>query len=146
MSTHKPDIKEILRQSGNSITKPRLLIFDLLVGQEPMTMYQLYDKTKNQLDRASIYRIVDLFEKLGVIQRISSGWGYKIELSDKFAEHHHHLTCLSCHRVTPIAGEEMEAFVTSLSKQHSFRAIGHQVEIQGYCNDCEATASSSVRV
>jgi Fur family ferric uptake transcriptional regulator len=136
MLTRKDNLKEILREQGYSITAQRLLVFDLLVDREPMTMYELYDRAGNNLDRASTYRIIDLFEKLGVVQRINIGWKYKVELSDKFAEHHHHLTCLKCHKVIPISGGEMEAFISSLAKKHAFQSIGHQVEIQGYCDRC----------
>jgi len=136
MSSKNYDLKEVLREHGYSITDQRLLIFDLLVGQEPMTMYELYDRAQSKLDRASTYRIIDLFEKLGIVQRVSIGWKYKIELSDKFAEHHHHLTCLSCQKVIPIAGDEMESFINGLAKKHTFQAVAHQVEIQGYCDEC----------
>lgn len=136
MSSKKDTLKELLREHGYSITAQRLLVFDLLVGQEPMTMYELYGHAHNKLDKASVYRIIDLFEKLGIVQRVTIGWKYKIELSDKFAEHHHHLTCLKCHRVIPISGEEMESFISGVATKHAFQAVEHQVEIQGYCSSC----------
>ncbi|HUB93161.1 MAG TPA: Fur family transcriptional regulator [Verrucomicrobiae bacterium] len=136
MNTAKYELKAILHEHGYSVTEQRVLVFNLLVGQEPMTMYELYDRAKNKLDRASTYRIIDLFEKLGIAQRVNIGWKYKIELSDKFAEHHHHLTCVSCHTVIPITGGEMEAFIRSLAKKHTFQTTGHQVEVQGYCARC----------
>jgi len=30
------------------------------------------------------------------------GWKYKLELSNAFQHHHHHLTCLQCGGVTPL--------------------------------------------
>jgi len=136
MSSKKYDLEEMLRESGHSITKQRVLVFDLLTDQEPMTMYELYDRAKGRLDRASIYRIITLFEKLGIVQRINIGWKYKIELSDKFAEHHHHLTCLHCHKVIPINEHDLETFITNLATGHNFSPIEHQVEVQGYCQSC----------
>jgi len=136
MSQINHDIATILRDNGLSVTKQRLLIFELLENSEPLTMYELYDLAKEQLDRASLYRIIAAFEKLGIVQRLNIGWKYKIELSDKFAEHHHHLTCLGCNKVIPINEDELETFLKGLSANYKFKPVDHQVEIQGYCENC----------
>lgn len=91
-------------------------------------------------DRASVYRAVELFESLGIIQRIHTGWKYKIELSDHFASHHHHLTCTQCEKTTPIEGSELEAVLDTLSAHYNFLPTSHQIEIQGLCGQCQAIA------
>jgi Fur family ferric uptake transcriptional regulator len=136
MSQINHDIATLLRDAGLSVTKQRMYVFGLLEDCEPLTMYELYDLAKGQLDRASLYRIITVFEKLGIVQRINIGWKYKIELSDKFADHHHHLTCLKCHKIIPISEEELETFISGLSASHKFKPAEHQVEIQGYCESC----------
>jgi Fur family ferric uptake transcriptional regulator len=138
MSQIKPEIATLLREAGLSVTKPRAVVFELLEDREPLTMYELYDLAKGQLDRASLYRIITAFEKLGIVQRINIGWKYKIELSDKFAEHHHHLTCLKCRQVIPINEEELESFVDGLARSYRFQPTEHQVEVQGYCENCQS--------
>lgn len=47
-------------------------------------MYELYDLAKGHLDRASLYRIITVFERIGIVRRINIGWKYKIELSVGF--------------------------------------------------------------
>lgn len=136
MSSNSHELDTLLRRRGFSSTKQRHLVFELLLHQEPMTMNELYRRADKRLDRASIYRTVSLFEELGIISRIAIGWKYKIELSDIFAEHHHHLTCRTCHKVTPINRSELEQFITRLAKENDFTPIEHQVEIQGYCRSC----------
>lgn len=138
------ELKEILHEHGYSVTAQRLLIFELLNDQEPMAMHELYKRARSQLDRASIYRIVALFEHLGIVRRINIGWKYKVELGDKFAEHHHHLTCLKCHKVVPINEHELEAFITNVALSHRFKPVEHQVEIQGYCESCATGRQRSV--
>ena len=128
--------KTLLKNHGYSITDQRLLIFNLLLGQEPLTMHELIERANNQIDRASIYRIIGLFDQIGITQRLNIGWKYRIELTDKFAQHHHHLTCLSCHRVIPINKDELEDFMSQLATAQKFTPIEHQVEIQGYCDRC----------
>ncbi|MGH7240737.1 MAG: Fur family transcriptional regulator, partial [Candidatus Saccharimonadales bacterium] len=104
-----------------------------------VTMYELYDSLKGQLDRASLYRIVTAYEKLGIVSRINIGWKYKLELSDKFSDHHHHLSCIACGKIIPINETELEEFLESLAQSHKFKPTEHQVEVQGYCEACSAT-------
>lgn len=133
-------LDELLREHGYSATKQRHIIFKALLHKDPMTVRELYEITKKHLDRASMYRIVELFEKLGIITRLSIGWKYKIELSDTFSDHHHHLTCLNCHKITSINRHELEQFITHLAHENNFIALEHQVEIQGYCQNCTKIA------
>lgn len=138
MSKPNPDVTTILREHGLSITKQRLFVFDLLNGSEPLSMHELYRLAKDKLDRASLYRTIAVFEELGIVQRINIGWKYKVELSDTFAEHHHHLTCVKCHAVIPINEKELESFISGVAASHDFKPIEHQVEVQGYCKACDA--------
>ena len=140
MSQNNPDIATILKDAGHSVTKQRMFVFTLLEGAEPLSMHELYDLAKHELDRASLYRIVALFEELGIAQLINIGWKYKIELSDRFAEHHHHLTCIKCNRVIPINEAELEVFINGLADKYQFQPVGHQVEVQGYCSHCALEA------
>jgi Fur family transcriptional regulator, ferric uptake regulator len=136
MSQIKQDIATILKDNGYSVTQQRLYVFKLLEGKEQLSMNELYTLARSKLDRASVYRTVALFERLGIAQRVNIGWKYKIELSDRFAEHHHHLTCLNCHKVIPISEQELESFIKGLSERYQFNPIDHQVEVQGYCKAC----------
>jgi len=136
MSQSEAKIATILHDNSLSLTKQRQLVFELLEDSEPLSMHELYALSKDSLDRASLYRTVSLFEKLGIIQRVNIGWKYKVELSDSFAGHHHHLTCLKCHKVIPINEAELEAFIGSVAASHNFRPLEHQVEIQGVCRLC----------
>jgi Fur family ferric uptake transcriptional regulator len=139
MSQQKQDIATVLRENGLSVTRQRLLVFDALKNREPLTMYELYDLVKGRLDRASLYRIITAYEKLGVVSRINIGWKYKIELSDTFAGHHHHLTCIKCSRIIPINEDELETFIEGLASAHAFKPTDHQIELQGYCQTCQKT-------
>jgi Fur family transcriptional regulator, ferric uptake regulator len=130
-------LKGILKSAGYSVTKARLAVFSALVGEEPLSMSELAGKTR-EIDRASVYRTVEVFENLGIVQRLNTGWKYKLELTDKFAEHHHHLTCTKCGRTTDIGEEELEQTIDRLAGAHDFAPTSHQIEIQGTCGECRA--------
>jgi Fe2+ or Zn2+ uptake regulation protein len=141
MTKPTSDVSQILKENGYSLTQPRLIVFGLLLDQEPLSLVELYDRAAGKLDRASLYRIITLFEQIGIVQRVNIGWKYKVELSDKFAEHHHHLTCIKCHKIIPINEQELEEFVSSLAAHNHFKPIEHQVEIQGHCEACQGAAT-----
>src|SRR5882762_5558424 len=127
MSSARDALKELLKDNGQSVTQARLQVFDALLSQEPMTMHDLVARA-GQVDRASVYRAVDLFERLGIVQRLNTGWKYKLELSDKFAEHHHHLTCTNCGRTIPMNEHQLEQHITELAAAHHFAPTAHQIE------------------
>lgn len=144
MADYSTGLEAILRSHGKSITSQRQAIFKLLAGQESLSMNELVALAGDRIDRASVYRTIALFEEVGIVRRINIGWKYKIELSDNFAEHHHHLTCLRCRKITPINEHALESFIVTLAQSQGFAATDHQVEIQGLCHDCQ-TASTIAR-
>lgn len=130
-------LQKVLKNKGYSITEPRKLVFSLLWGKEPLSMRELSELSKGFMDRASLYRTVSLFEGLGLVQRIYIGWKYKIELSDTFTHHHHHISCLKCGKIVAVTEEdEIEMLIDNLAKRHGFTHPSHQLEIRGYCSSC----------
>ncbi|HSX00165.1 MAG TPA: Fur family transcriptional regulator [Patescibacteria group bacterium] len=136
MSSAREIFKTLLKANGQSVTRARLSVFGALLGQEPLAMHELVTRVE-QVDRASVYRAIDLFEHLGIVQRLNTGWKYKLELTDKFAEHHHHLTCTDCGRTIPMNEVELEDLITKLAVAHQFKPLAHQIELQGICAQCQ---------
>jgi Fe2+ or Zn2+ uptake regulation protein len=120
------------------MTKARRVVFDTFKNQEPMSMNELVKRVKGKIDRASVYRTVALFEKLGIIQRLQIGWKYKLELSDHFNYHHHHISCTSCSMVAPLREDHLlETSLQNLAQEYGFLPKSHQIEIQGLCARCQ---------
>jgi Fur family ferric uptake transcriptional regulator len=127
-----------LQERGQNVTEPRRVVFMALQNSDPLTMAEL-EKRCPSIDRSSVYRTVMLFEQLGVTQRLNIGWKYKLELSDTFQKHHHHLTCQVCGSHTEITEEtDLEAQFQKLADAHDFRLKGHQLELYGICKNCAA--------
>ncbi len=139
MSSARDDFIDILKNNQQSVTKARLSVFEALLGQEPLDMHTLVARVP-KTDRASVYRAVELFERLDIVQRLHTGWKYKLELTDKFTAHHHHLTCINCGRTIPMNEAELERVIEDLAKAHHFRPTAHQIELQGYCHRCSAVS------
>src|SRR5580692_6723290 len=120
---------QTLQQAGYSNTRSRRVVFEALQGQEPLSMHELVMACTKQVDRASVYRTISLFEKLGIVQRLQIGWKYKLELSAAFSHHHHHLTCTSCRQTTPLPEDkQLENRLLRLANKLRFTPQDHQIE------------------
>lgn len=129
--------KTTLKRQHQSLTKSRQIIFAALQDKEPQTIAEIVAACQDQVDRASVYRTIALFESFGIVQRLQIGWKYKLELSDSFHHHHHHLTCHQCGQTIPLPEDsDLEKRLTILAKNQNFKMQGHQLEIQGLCQNC----------
>ncbi|MGH7196855.1 MAG: Fur family transcriptional regulator [Candidatus Saccharimonadales bacterium] len=128
--------KTTLKEAGCSTTKSRMRIFTYLLSTGPMSVGTLASRLRKDADRATVYRTIELFEKLGIVNRIWHGFKHQIELSEIFTPHHHHALCQNCGRTMDIASSELEAELAQLAKRHSFLALSHSVELLGYCKNC----------
>lgn len=133
-------LRNSLKQHGQSLTQARQVVFGELQGKEPQTMREIVAACVGRVDRASVYRSITLFERIGVVQRLQIGWKYKLELSDAFHHHHHHLTCKQCGRTFALPEDgQLEKRLKALAGGQNFIMQGHQLEIQGLCQACYKT-------
>ncbi|MCR5195703.1 MAG: transcriptional repressor [Pseudobutyrivibrio sp.] len=61
-----------LRDSGCRITKQRLIILDIILNQEPSCVKEIYREAVKQdknIGSATVYRMVNTLEEIGVINR-----------------------------------------------------------------------------
>lgn len=129
------EIKQLLKQQGFSATKTRMAVLDVLLKIQPASMRQLVSALPH-MDRATVYRTIDLFLDLNVAKKVYTGFKYRIELGDDFQEHHHHLTCLRCNTVIDVHTPEIEYAIEQTAANNGFRPIRHDLEIIGYCANC----------
>jgi Fur family transcriptional regulator, ferric uptake regulator len=134
-SVHK--LRSTLKAAKYSATKPRVAVFNELATHGPLSVGTLASQLAPAVDRATVYRTVELYEKLGIVNRIWHGFKHQVELSEIFTPHHHHAMCQNCGQTIDIASPELEATLAKLAKSHHFLALSHSVELLGYCNKCQ---------
>ncbi len=140
MSPEVRRFKSLLGQNLLFITKPRLRLFAILQRRPALTMQELIKLVETH-DQATVYRNIDLFEKLGIINRLRLGWQTKIELSDIFVHHHHHFTCVNCGKIYDLPDNQIiEKEIAVLAKSKFFKPMDHQLEIRGLCQNCQKSS------
>ncbi len=137
-SENKTNFKHLLTTSKYHVTKSRIKIFEILNQNPPLSIRDILKHSNGSIDRVSLYRNIDLFEKLGIVQRVYIGWKYKLELTDYFVAHHHHLSCSSCGKVIDIKDEDdISKFISLVASKYAFAPTKHHFEIEGICSACK---------
>jgi len=130
--------KDTLKKSRLFCTRERVRLFqELKNSHDPCSIAHLVSATAEAMDETTVYRNLDAFEKIGIVHRVYTGWKYKVELSDMFRDHHHHMTCTTCGNI--ISFEEPESLETELKKlgqKYNFSVQSHTLELKGLCSAC----------
>lgn len=139
MASEIHNFTQLLRDNGTSVTAARLAIFRaLLESDKPLKNGEVAARVPT-VNRASVYRTLALFEKLGITTTLVRGWTPFVELADPFKPHHHHLLCERCNEVITVTSDEMERLIHQLAKKHTFIPSSHHFEVKGICQQCQAS-------
>ena len=130
-----------LRRDSRKITGPRSAILEILRHHpHPLTSKEIHAALpKGECDLTTIYRAMQLLEKLGMVKRFNFGDGaarFKL-LAEGDNRHHHHLICTQCAGVVEIAECFPEEIEREIARQNGFRAVTHHLEFFGVCPDCQ---------
>jgi len=92
---------------------------------------------RRRVSRASIYRVLEELEQIGMVQRFDIGRGMmRYEPVRRGHEHHHHLICDRCGRLQPFSDEGLERAIESLSDRVPLAVSEHEVVLHGACDSC----------
>lgn len=131
-----------LRRTDKHYTKGRRAIVELLAELgHPASIADIGAQLPD-LPTSSAYRhLVDL-QGAGVVRRLAGTDEFaRFELAEDLTEHHHHLVCTRCGRVTdvtpsPSFEHAVSTTVAQLAFQHGFEPISHDLDVLGHCSSC----------
>jgi Fe2+ or Zn2+ uptake regulation protein len=135
----KNGAKQILNSSSQRVTAHRTLLLELLRQSgghlDANELYQQARKKNFRISLSTVYRNLQLFKKLGLVEE------------HHFAEEHHHyevkpdaehqhLLCLDCGKVVEFACPLSQKFREDIGKQYDFHITGADVRMTGLCSTC----------
>lgn len=137
-------VKEKFKDEGYKLTTQRRAILNVIVDNHDkhLSSEEIYDivKTKYpEIGIATVYRTLQLLEKLNIIYRLNFDDGCnRYELNyNSGNHHHHHLICLKCGKVMEVKLDLLENLENEIENENNFKIVDHNVKFFGYCVDCQ---------
>jgi len=130
-----------LKDAGLKTTLPRLRILSVLEGGA-QRHYTAEDVYKSLLDAgeeiafATVYRVLTQFENAGLVLRHNFEGGRSIFEMDT-GEHHDHMVCVKCNRVTEFYDQEIEERQNKVAEKYNFKLEDHSLYMYGLCENCQ---------
>jgi Fur family ferric uptake transcriptional regulator len=132
-----------IRDAGHRASTARSRVVRLLGEQEcVLSAREIADRLRDEgedVGVATVYRALELLEGLGLIQRLDVGEGTaRFEPAHPDGEHHHHLVCDRCGRVTAFEDPQLERAITRVAGRLDYEVGGHDVILRGECPRCSS--------
>lgn len=141
------EAEQALAGAGRKRGGARRALLELLAGERcaltaPEIEAALAGSSKRRVSRASVYRILDELEGLGLVQRVETGQAMvRYERVCDRDEHHHHLVCDTCGLVMPFSDPALERAIRGLSGRVPLAVSEHEIVLRGACRDCAPAAA-----
>lgn len=134
-------ILDLLRTEGLRITPGRTRILEVFFeAKNPLSLEDIRERSTNGKtgpDYATVFRMVTLLEKLGLVQKVN------LQRSSSFYElhdpsrHYDHVVCTECGKVVLISEPcPLGKLEDTISKRYGFRDLTHSLEFFGRCKTC----------
>jgi Fur family ferric uptake transcriptional regulator len=143
--------RELLNELGSKgirVTAQRRALIEVIQeAQEHLdagSLLELARKREPNIDRATVYRTLDLLKKLRLIDELDLMhlYGEKHYYEAKTERNHAHLACLRCGRIEEYSSPLFERLKAEISKQAGFTIRVTRLEVGGHCRACAGNGDS----
>ena len=130
---------EKLREKGYRLTPQRRVVIKAIEDSDThISAEEIYAQVVAKYPRVNIstvYRTLELLEKLGLIYEIDLGEGH-IGYHPEEKGHHHHLICRKCGAVIDVGESVLFPVQATLLQAFDFQADLRHLAISGLCERC----------
>ncbi|AAN50292.1 Fur family transcriptional regulator [Leptospira interrogans] len=130
---------EYLQKEGLKITNQRMLVAERIFSlHNHFTAEGLLEEFKDQRDqisKATIYRILSIMVSAGLLQEHNFGKDYKYYEHIIGHKHHDHIICTVCGKIVEFLDERIEQLQEQAARENGFKITGHSLNIYGTCNE-----------
>lgn len=139
------EFRAAIRQSGYRLTGPRAALAEVIEHRRGhFTAAELLADARAsglRVGRATIFRALELFAELGVLERVDLPNGEHAYVACAPEEHHHHVLCARCGRSVAVADHGLQSVMADIGRRTGFEIDGHRLELFGTCPRCRAAAA-----
>ena len=135
------DFVNELRKRGNRITNAREVVCKILEtsGHKHFTVDELHKlslKKDKNIDLATVYRTLELLEKINLIEHSHQVHGSGLYFV-KDVHSNIHVVCDSCGKINDIDERTSSEIKKLISKNSDFRELTNHLVYSGYCKKCK---------
>ena len=128
-----------LKKAGLKVTVPRVRIMEILGSHRDQHMsaedvYRALLDAGDEVGIATVYRVLTQFESAGLIVRHNFEGGHAVYELDS-GEHHDHIVCLDCGKVTEFIDDTIERKQRSIAADNGFELADHSLVLYGHCSN-----------
>lgn len=133
---------EFLKKKGLKITSQRLLvaekIFSIHNHFTADSLLELLKDRRDEISKATIYRIIGIMVEASLLTEHDFGKDFKFYEHIIGHQHHDHIICIECGKIEEFVDEKIEELQAAAAKGKGFTITGHDLNIYGICEDCQA--------
>lgn len=147
------DLIDELGAKGIRLTAQRRAVIEVIQEAnrhlDAGTLLELARKRQPSIDRATVYRTIDLLKKLRLVDELDLMHleGEKHYYEVKTTREHIHLACFRCGRIEEFSSSIFEQLKSEISERAGFNIRVTRLEVGGACKTCaaEEAATSSMK-
>jgi len=141
MKSAKTVLRQYLKNKGLLHSKQREQVLDVFLKTEKHLtigdLYELVRKKNPKIGLATVYRAMRVICAAGLARETDFGDGVRCFEHEYQHQHHDHLVCLKCGKITEVMSPEIEKLQERLAKKYSFTPLRHRMQIFGICRKCK---------
>jgi Fur family transcriptional regulator, ferric uptake regulator len=147
---HRRALLDELHARGIRITPQRRAVIEVIQDAQAHldagSLLQLARARHPKIDRATIYRTIDLLKKLRLVDELDLMHleGEKHFYEVKTTREHVHLACFRCGRIEEFSSPLFEQLKSEISSEAGFQIRVTRLEVGGACRDCAAQDTTEV--
>ena len=136
---------DALEEAGERLTEPRRAVAELVAGRDGhFTAAELVEDARERdpgIGRATIFRALDLFASLGLVERVDLPGGEHAYVACE-SVHHHHAICTGCGRSLDVDDVGLAEVLSRIGARSGFAVTTHRLEIFGLCAACQVEGAA----
>jgi len=128
------------QMQGHFLTTQRCLLLELIRDAEghidAKELYQRARARDESIGPATVYRSLNLFEELGLVNEIRLS-KVRCYYEIKQSPGHQHLVCQGCGKVIEFQNTHFQKLIKAVRREHGFKITKAELYLEGYCPECE---------
>jgi Fur family transcriptional regulator, ferric uptake regulator len=142
VAMNRIELSDELRSRGYRVTQPRRAVWEVLRRAEGhLTVEEVTSRigaSGTEVDLASVYRTLALFEELGLARTSRLGGSEAGRWELMHPDEHFHLLCEVCGEVDHHVGSLVARIQEHLDSGHGFEVRAVELTVTGVCSRCRA--------